>query len=469
MEQTQYNDHYLMDELCEFIMKTKFDDLPARLIAFASRHILDTTGAIISGSYMKEILPILDFVKEQQGKEESHILVYGGKVPASMCAFVLGPMARATDLGDAHAEAGHSAEYTLPALIAATGLEERVSGKDLLLSFILGQEVLIRTGKACKCVSCEQSAGNQGGHYIFGPVVAIGRLLGLNKKELHSAFGMAKCMTQPYDMSMYSPANSMVSLHHGFIAQDAVNICLLAKKGIEAHNTKILSGEGGFYSLFARNGNEIDISEITNNLGKEWEMTNVMFKAYPSCNCTHTSIQGILEQMNKYHFAYQDIKEIRLEESLINWVIVGQPYEVKWNPQSVSECQFSLPYTVAAAACKGDFFLDAYTEENIFSPAIRDLMKKITVIKNTNLPPYVAKVTTELKSGESHTGEYSLPKGHPGNPFSDTELIEKFKKSCSYAYHSFDDAVIDKIIKKMLSLEKVDDVVKEIILPLTPM
>ena len=294
MQQFQNNDAYLMDALCEFIVETKYEDLAAQLIAFADRHILDTMGAIIGGSSMESIFPIVDFVKEQQGKAESYIPVYGGKIPASMCAFVLGPMARVTDLGDAHTEAGHSAEYTLPALLAATGLKKRVSGEELLISFIVGQEVLIRIGKAYKCVSYEQSAGSQGGHYIFGPVAAVGKLLGLNKKEMLSAFGMAKCMTQPYDMSMYSPANIMISLHHGFIAQDAINICLLAKKGLQTHTTRVLTGDGGFYSLFSRPGNEIDVSEITSNLGKEWEMTKVMFKPYPACNCTHTSIQGFL-------------------------------------------------------------------------------------------------------------------------------------------------------------------------------
>jgi 2-methylcitrate dehydratase PrpD len=466
MKDCQYNDTYLMDLLCTLVIETRYEDLPGEVVNFAKRHILDTTGAIIGGSFMEDISSIVDFVKEQQGKKESHILVYGGQVPASMCAFALGPMARATDLGDAHPEAGHSAEYTLPALLAATGIKKQVPGKEFLVSFIIGQEILIRLGKAYKCVSCEQISGNQGGHYIFGPVAAVGKLLDLNKKELLAAFGMAKCMTQPHDMSMYSPADSMVSLHHGFIAQDAVNICLLAKKGIKGPTAQVLLGDNGFYSLFLRPGNKVAVSEIVNNLGKEWEMTRVMLKPYPACNCTHTSISGILQQMQKYSFTYEDIQTIKLEESVINWVIVGHPYDVKWNPQSIPECQFSLPYTVAAAAYLGNFFLDAYISENIHSPAIRELMTKISVIKNNSLPPYAARVTTTLKNNKVYSGVYTLVKGHPETPFTDSELINKFKKCCSYSFNIFDSSVIDKVTKRILSIEKVEDVVKELILPL---
>ncbi|NLO21959.1 MAG: MmgE/PrpD family protein [Syntrophomonadaceae bacterium] len=465
---SSHDDEYIINIICQVIEKTEYEDLPPYVLDFAKRHILDTIGAIIGGSSMKHISSVVDFVKEQGGRAQSTIPLFGGQVPASLCAFALGPAARATDLGDCHEEAGHSAEYTLPALIAAAGLKPGVSGQQLLLSFILGQEILIRTGKAYHCVSCEQNSGSQGGHYIFGPVVAVGKLLGLNSSQLRTALGMAKSMTQPYDMSMYTPANFMISLHHGFIAQDAVNICLLAQKDLIREYSQIFTGPRGFYSLFARADNDIALSMISDGIGQRWEMTKTTLKPYPSCNCTHTSITGILDQMGQYGFSYSDIAAIHLDESQINWTIVAQPYDIKWNPRSITECQFSLPYTVAAAAYDGDFFLDAYIEEKRFNRDIRELMRKITVKMDMDLPAYSAIVTTKLKNGMTHSGKYLTVKGHPEDPFTDEELIIKFKKCSLYSLHPLPESTINTVIERILSLEQIEDIGHEILLPLTP-
>lgn len=459
-----------MNVLCRFVTETKYENLPSGVIDFAKKHILDTMGVIIGGSSMESIPAIVEFVKEQGGKGESYLPLYGGKVPASMCAFALGPMARAMDMGDAHEEAGHSAEYTLPALLAATGLKPGVSGKELLTSFVLGQEILFRIGKAYKWVSTGMLEGTHGGHYIFGPVAAVGKLWELNLAELEHALGMAKCMTQPHDMSMYSPATLMVMVHHGFVAQDAINICRLAQKGITGPRTEVLGGQKGFYSLFTKGlaENEIDLAAITNNLGQEWEMKKTMLKPYPSCNCTHTSIYGTLDLMERYKIKFQDIESIHLDESRVNWVVVGEPYEVKWNPQSVPECQFSLPYTVAAAAFDKRFSLTAYDPQKMARREIRELMTKISAKEDPDLPPYGARVTIKLKKGPAYSKEYIYVKGHPENPFTGEELIQKFQMCASYSVYRLGLPVVNSLIEKILNLEVVEDVVGDLILPLVP-
>jgi len=461
----------LMSTLCRLVVETRYADLPSEVIDFAKKHILDTIGVTIGGSLMEGIPEIVRFVKDQGGREDSHIPLYGGKVPAAMCAFALAPMARAMDMGDVHEEAGHSAEYTLPALLAATGLKSKISGKELITSFVLGQEVLIRIGKAYKWVSLGTPAGTHGGHYIFGPVASVSKLLGLDLEQTEHAQSMAKCMTQPHDMSMYSPATLMVRVHHGFIAQDAVNVCLLAKRSFTGPRLEVLNGQKGFYSLFA-NGlaeSEIDIGTITENLGEEWEMTKTMLKSYPSCNCTHASIEGILDQMRKYRFKFQDIESVHLDESRVNWMIVCEPYEVKWNPRTVPECQFSLPYTVATAAVDGTFFLDSYAPEKMFRREVRSLMMKISAREDADLPPLGARVTTRLKDGTVYTGEYIYIKGHPENAFTEKELIKKFKKCALYSAYELDSVIIDSLVERILNLEEVEDVVEDLVLPLVPL
>ena len=65
-----------------------------------------------------------------------------------------------------------------------------------------------------------------------GSVAAAGKLLGLSLNELENAEGIAHEMIQPYDLLMYVPATLIVRVHHGFVCQDAINACLLVRRGI---------------------------------------------------------------------------------------------------------------------------------------------------------------------------------------------------------------------------------------------
>ncbi|MFC2004541.1 MmgE/PrpD family protein, partial [Chloroflexota bacterium] len=303
----------LMRTLCRVVIDTKYEDLPGNVVNHAKQVILDTIAVTIGGSAMEGIPAIVDLVKDKGGKPESIIPFYGGKVPASEAGLAIAPMARAMDMGNTHEEAGHNSEYTLPALLAATGLKDKVTGKELITSFVVGQEVLIRIGTAFKSVSKALVHGRNSGHFIFGCVAAVGKLLNLSLDELEEAEGIASEMTQPHSPLMYHPATLMIRVHHGFICQDSINACLLAKRGITGPRRGVLTAPSGYLG-FAKW--ETDIGALTEGLGEEWEMTNLAIKPYPSVVFTHTAIDGILEQMEEYNFKADDIVNIDIETSL---------------------------------------------------------------------------------------------------------------------------------------------------------
>jgi len=454
-----------MSTLCRMVTETNFEDLPASVVGYAKRSILDTIAVTIGGSAMEGIPAVVDMVKSKGGKPESLIPFYGGKVPASEAAMAIGPMSRAMDLGDVHEEAAHSSEYTIPALLAATGLKETVTGKEFITAFVVGQEVLIRIGMAFRALSGAIIAQRGHGHCIFGSVAAIGKLLGLSLEELENAQGIARGMTQPQDSAMFHPATLIVRVHHGFVAQDAINACLLARKGITGPRHEVLTGRRGYLG-FAKW--DTDPAALTDGLGEKWEMTNTMMKPYSACKCTHTAINGILDQMREYNFKADDIANIHIDESSINWAIVCEPTAEKWHPQTEAACQFSLPYTVATAAYTEDIFLDAYTQQARTRPDIRNLMTRITAREDRGLPMWAARLHTTLNDGRKLSKEYIYIKGHPKNPFTDDDLIAKFKKCVPYSAYRLSDEAVDSVIKSILNLDKSNDVVTDIILPLTP-
>ncbi len=454
-----------MSRLCKMVVATKFEDLPSEVVRYAKHSILDAVAVTIGGSAMVGVPEVVNMVKEKGGKPESILPFYGGKVPASEAGFAIGPMSRAMDFGQVHAESGHCSEFIVPALLAATGLKDKVNGKAFITAFVVGQEVLLRIGIAYKAISQGGPYGRGSGHSIFGAAASVGKLIGLNLEELENAEGIARCMTQPHDLALASPATLILRIHHGFICQDAINACLLARRGITGPRREVLTGFRGYLGLAKW---ETDPSALTEGLGERWEMLNVSVKPYSSCMHTHSAIDGILDQMKKYNFQPDAIANIEVETSIQSFPLVVLPKEIKWNPRSEPECQFSLPYTLATAAFTKDVFLDSYTPQAMAREDVRKLMTKISAKEAPDLPVFAARLNTILNNGEKYSNEYLHVKGGPKNPFTEQELIEKFKKCVPYSAYKLTPAKVDSIIKVLMNVEEVDDVVSTLLLPLTP-
>ncbi|WP_207916054.1 MmgE/PrpD family protein [Aquabacter spiritensis] len=456
-----------MATLCRMVVETGYDDIPADTRAFAKKQILDIVGVTMGGSKMDGIPAVVDFVRAQGGTPESPILFYGGKVPAAMAAFAVAPMARAMDMGDTHYEAGHGAEYTIPALLAACGLLPKVSGRAFLEAFILAQELMIRVGMGNQFKSRELPAGSNGGHYIFGAVAAVGKLLGFSFEELMNALGIARLMTQPHDSTMYAEGALMIRVHHGFVTQDAINACLLTRRGITGPTQEILGGARGYYAIFTRAGT-VDLDIVTRDLGRHWEMTRTSMKAHSACKCTHTGIDGLLGQMAQHGFGVADIDELALAVGSLNWTVVALPKAEKWNPQTVPQCQFSLPYILSSVAHDRGIFLDAYTPEARRRPDVRAFMTRISAELDATLDPLGTRIVTRLKDGRVITGEYTIEKGHPDNPLSVEEVVAKVRRCAGHAAMEIAPETLERLIARLLDLDTVADVVEEIVLPLTP-
>jgi 2-methylcitrate dehydratase PrpD len=454
-----------MVTLSRMALDIRFEDIPSDVIDCAKRTILDTIAVTIAGSGLEGIREVVELVQEKGGRPDSPIPFYGGRVPASEAAFAIGPMARATDLGMLHEEAGHCAEYILPTMLAAMGLREKVTGEEFLTAFVIGQETLIRIGIAFRAVSSGLYVGRGYGHTIFGCVAAVGRLLGLSLDQLLNAQGIARAMTQPHDTAMYSDASLIVRVHHGFIAQDAINACLLAQRGITGPQKEVVSGPRG-YLAFAHW--ETDPAAITRGLGDRWEMSDVIMKLYATCSLSQTAITGIVDQMRQHEFGGGDIASIEIDESPMSWRVVAQPREIKWNPQTVPECQFSLPYVVAVAAFEGTVFLDSYTPEMMARKDVRDLMKRISVTENKKIQPFGARLTTTLHSGQQVTGEYLYARGHHRNPFTDEELLDKHRRCAAHSVMPLAGDVVNSIAAAALDLDRIDDVSKALLDPMAP-
>jgi 2-methylcitrate dehydratase PrpD len=193
-------------------------------------------------------------------------------------------------------------------------------------------------------------------------------------------------------------------------------------------------------------------------------------KAFAGCYGGHTSMLAIVDQMKEHNFAPEDIGKIHFDLSPVSWQLTGNPWEAKMNPPTAFACQFSLPYLVATVAYDKDVFLTSFTPEARDRQHIQELMKRITGSRDTNLPPWSSRIHITLRDGRSFSREYfytDLP-GTRNKRFNEMELNARFKRCIPYSSYKLDETTVDLLLDKLRHLEQVDDVIEEVIIPLTP-
>lgn len=448
------------------VTEATYEDIPEEVIQYAKWIILDTVGAMLGGSGMDGVPEVVEMVKENGGTPESNIILYGGKVPAAEAGMAIGPMSRAVDWSAIHLEAMHTSEHTLPTMLAALGLKEKVTGKEFLTAFVMGQEVLVRIGNAWK-PTLAVATGRSNGHYIFGAAASAAKLLDLNSEELLNTFGIVRSMTQPHDMSAFHPISHMVKVHHGFICQDAINACKLAQRGITGPHDQVITGQRGFLGMA---GWPTEPDELWKDLGIHWDQIYLESKSFPGCKSTTTAVFGAWKIAEENNLTMDDIAKIECYMPQVSIEMLDGPLEQKLNPKDQYQCQFSLPYMLATALYDGEILPNSYDEEARNRKEVRDFMPKITLGLKADLKPWSTEMlVTTVDGKEIHL--YSQPediRGSLQNPFSEKDYVDKFKQLAPYSVYPLSDEKVDALIGTMLNLEKSEDVVKDLILPLTP-
>ncbi len=155
-----------------------------------------------------------------------------------------------------------------------------------------------------------------------------------------------------------------------------------------------------------------------------------------------------------------DIKQITIGLTKTATPIIAEPKDIKYNPKSVVDAQFSMPYGAAVAVLKRRAFIDEYSMEMIRSVKVKEMMQKIRCVHEPHLDKefprkWSVNVTLETKDGKRFSTRVEHPKGDPENPLSWEELISKF---CSLVEPVFSKTTQGEIISRVRNLENLTDI-----------
>ncbi len=230
----------------------------------------------------------LQSLKEFSGGKQVTVIGRPERIDALSAAFLNAAAANVHDFCDTHlATVIHPTAPVAPALLALAELRA-VSGPDLLLAFILGNEVQARIGLAISPHHYDKGWHITSTCGVFGAAAGAGKLLGLDERHLVSALGTASTQSAGLCECLGWPAKS-VSV--GNAARNGLWSALLAAKGFEGP-AEPLAGRQGFYNAM---GDTPDLARVTSGLGETWELMATSYKPYPCGFVIHPVLDCVLD------------------------------------------------------------------------------------------------------------------------------------------------------------------------------
>jgi len=438
----------IIEILAKNVIDTQYENLPLEAVEATKRGVLDTLGCLIGGA--SECKKEVDFIKERGGKEESTILVYGGKVPAMNAAMVNSSMAYALDYdGGGGMGPLHDLVCSIPTALAMSEYRGAVSGKELITAIAVGEDLAIRINNAGKDFGGFSTASIVN---VFGTAAISAKILRLDLTGILNALGLAFNKGAGSHQVAADKAN-VLRLLAGWASQSGIEAALLAQRDFTGVKN-ILQGFHGFYRLFT--GAAPDINVLTDQLGKRFEIVRLGFKCYPSCGTTNAATEASLRLVKNNNIDPHKIRKIIVETAEFTNSISGQPLSFRKELPDSVECQFSQPYTVANAIIHRSSKLEHFTSDYMMDPEVLALAKKvIPVLNKKDIEEISARVEIEMENGEKYSqliNRTDMPRR-----VSMADAKKKYQECVDFAPLSLPREKLDKIVEVVDKLEELED------------
>jgi 2-methylcitrate dehydratase PrpD len=399
--------------LARYIAATQWSDIPQEVRHQAKRSYINLFAVALAGCRTEPVEIALASLREFSGGRQATVIGRSERIDALSAAFLNAASANVHDFCDTHLRTViHPTAPVAPALLALAELR-KVSGPELLLAFILGNEVQARIGLAISPQHYDKGWHITSTCGVFGAAAASGKLLGLDERQLVSALGTASTQSSGLCECLGMPAKS-VSV--GNAARNGLWSALLAEKGFDGP-AEPLAGRQGFYNAL---GDEPNLSRVTDGLGESFEIMATSYKPYPCGFVIHPVLDRVL-----------DWRRDNPTAEVTRIVVRGNPLLAhRTDRPDIStgrESQVSLQHAVAASLVHGVAGLDQFTDACVGDPRVQALRRKVEVVRDASFSTIAAAVEITTSDGVTHRLSQMAARGSDVNPMSDRDLEQKLK------------------------------------------
>ncbi|PYX35015.1 MAG: MmgE/PrpD family protein, partial [Acidobacteria bacterium] len=366
----------LTSSVAEFVVNTKYSDIPAEAQELGKKSILDGLGLALSGSKAETAGLIEQYVKSF-GFQPGGVSVLGsaGKLPPRFAAFANGVAIHVDDFDDTQLAVGKDRVYgllvhptvcVLPAALATAELHGN-SGKELLLAYQLGVEVECKIAEAISPRHYQDGFHSTGTCGVFGGTSACARLKGFDVEKTVRALAIAASHSAGLRENfgtMMKPFQAGHATESGVVAAD---FAALGWTGAE----QILEAQRGFFHAY---GGGYDPNAIVDRLGKPWTFQNpgVSIKPFPSGSLTHPGMTELLRLVHANSIRATDVArlEVGTSRNMPNTLIHHRP-------TNGLQAKFSMEFCMAIILLDGKADLTKFTDAVVNRPDVQGMIGRV--------------------------------------------------------------------------------------------
>jgi 2-methylcitrate dehydratase PrpD len=296
----------VISELSSYMARAKDRALPANVIEKAKQHILDTLGAMISGSELPPGRAAIRFANSYGGEKIATVAaskVLCGPIEAALANGVL---AHSDETDDSWPNGWHPGCNVIPAALAV-GEQFGISGAHFLRAVILGYDIGSRFLIALRpgVFQTHKSTHSIGG--VFGAAAAAACASGLNPQQMRWLIDY----TAQQCSGIAAWDRDIEHIEKGFVfggmpARSGVTAALLVHAGWTGVDD-VLSGTDNFLEANEPHGQP---EALIDRLGDRYEIVVTSIKKWTVGSPIQAPLDALEIMQKKRSFAADEVKEV---------------------------------------------------------------------------------------------------------------------------------------------------------------
>lgn len=415
--------------LATFAGRISYADISESVKKEVKRRVIDTLGCLMSGFRQDASVAARKLAEQYETKQGATIIGTNQKAHVDMATLANGTAIRYLDFNDTYlsVEPQHPSDMIAPLLALAEA--RNLPAKDLMTAIAVAYEVGVIF---CDEASLKNNGWDHANYITVATVVGGANLLKLSPEETEQALALA---IVPH-AAMRQTRNGEISMWKGAAAanaaRNAVTALLLAECGMKGPYEPFEGTMGVNYQLLDR---KLNVESVVGKIDSCTSPTAIMktyVKNWAVEYMTQSAIEAALTLRKKID-RFEDISHIHVETFQMAYDILAKDEE-KWVPKTRETADHSLPFIVMAALEDGKIEIASFDKERLQNETTLKRLKTMMTIEvteemNAGYPDgNPNRITLTLQNGEKISKLVRHPAGHSGNPMSDGQLVEKYKR-----------------------------------------
>ncbi len=415
----------LAEQLADYAVGLKFEDLPAPVVREVKRRVIDSVGCAL-GAWNAEPCAIARRVASAfSAGRGATLLGTRHRAPPDWAAFANGCLVRYLDYNDTYLskEPAHPSD-NIPAALAIAEAEQ-ADGRELILAIALAYEVQCRL---CDAASLRARGWDHVTYGAFSSALAAARLMRLEDARTRHAVNIAGVASAALRQSRVGELSHWKGCAFANAARHGIFAALLAREGMTGP-APIFEGDMGFEKLLTGVPLRVQAEKWGNRSNGDFMLLRTSIKFWPAEYHAQSAIEAALKLRPQIGETAQ-IESVRIESHGAAVDIIGSEPE-KWRPTHRETADHSLPYLVAVTLADGELTGRQFTTERLADPVLSALVQRVKVERHEELSARYPEatgniVTVRLRGGRALSERVDYPRGHARNPLTDAEVETKF-------------------------------------------